>query len=36
MTSEEGAGGVAAEAQSFQHYSVTFCCCATDGSRGVV
>lgn len=29
-------GGIAVEVESFQQYSVTFCCCATYDSRGAV
>ena len=34
--SKVGAGGMAVEAEPFQQYSITFCCCTTDGSRGVL
>jgi len=34
--SEADFGGMAVEAEHSQQHSVTFCCCETDGSRGVV
>jgi len=36
MTSEEHVGGMTEEAESSQQFSITFCCCVTDGSRGTV
>jgi len=36
MTSEMNVGGMAVEVEPFQQYSITLCCCLTDGSRGVV
>lgn len=36
MTSEADVGGMAVEAESSHQYSVTRCCCMTDGSRGAV
>ena len=33
-TSEADGGGMAVEAEHSHHYSMTFCCCVTDGSRG--
>ena len=34
--SEADGGGMAVEVESSHPYSVTFCCCATGGSRGAV
>ena len=34
--SEVDVGGMVVEAESSHQYSVTFCCCETDGSRGAV
>ena len=34
MTSEGDAGGMAVKAESSHQYSITVCCCVTDGSRG--
>ena len=34
--SEADIGGMAVEAESSHQYSVTCCCCVTDGSRGAV
>ena len=34
MTSEEDAGGMAVEVECSCQYSITFCCCMTDDSRG--
>jgi len=36
MTSETDFSHMAVEAKPFHQHSVTFCCCATDGSRGAV
>jgi len=36
MTSEVDVGGMVAEVEPSHQYSVTFCGCVTDGSRGVV
>ena len=36
MMSEADVGGIAVEAEPSHQYSVTFCCCVTDGSRGTV
>ena len=36
MTSQAGVGGMAMEAEPSHQYFITFCCCATDGSRGAV
>jgi len=33
--SEAGVGGMAVEFEPSHQYSITFCCCVTDGSRGV-
>ena len=33
---EADVGGVAVEVETSHQYSITFCCCATDGSRGAV
>ena len=33
-TSEVNVGGKAVEVELFHQYSITFCCCETDGSRG--
>ena len=35
-TSEADDGGMAVEIESSRKYSITFCCCVTDGSRGAV
>jgi len=35
-TSEADVGGMVAEAEPSHQYSITFCCCVADGSRGVV
>ena len=35
-TSEVDVGGMAMEVELSQEYSVMFCCCVTDGSRGAV
>ena len=35
-TSEEDFGGMAAEVEPFHQYSIPFCCCVIDGSRGAV
>ena len=36
MTSEVDVGGMAVEVEPSRQYSVKFCCCATDDSRGAV
>jgi len=36
MTLEADGGGMAVAAEPFCQYSITFCCCVTDGSRGAV
>jgi len=36
MTSKADVGDMAVEAEPSCQYSVKFCCCATDDSRGVV
>jgi len=36
MTSEADGGGMAAEVEPSYQYSVTFCCCVTDGGTGVI
>ena len=36
MLSEVYVGGVTAEVEPFHQYSITFCCCVTDGSRRAV
>jgi len=36
MTSEADAGGMVIEVEPSHQYSITFCCCATVGSRGAV
>ena len=36
MTSEEDVGDVAVEAEPSHQYSIAFCCCVTDDSRGTV
>ena len=36
MMLEADVGSMAVEAGHFHQYSVTFCCCVTDGSRGAV
>jgi len=36
MTSEADVGGMAVEVKPSYWYSITFCCCVTDGSRGAV
>ena len=36
MTSEADAGSMAVEVEPSQQYSITFCSCATHGSRGSV
>ena len=36
MTSEADVGAMAVEVEPSHQYSVTFCCCVTDGSRGAV
>ena len=33
-TSETDVGGIAVEPETSEQYSITFCCCETDGSRG--
>ena len=35
-TSEADVGGMAVEVEPSHQYSITFCCCVTDGSRGAV
>ena len=35
-TSEADGGGAVVEAEPSHQYSVTFCCCVTDGSRRAV
>ncbi|MEQ5146204.1 hypothetical protein ABN231_18085 [Proteus mirabilis] len=35
-TSEVDVGGMAVEVEPSHQYSITFCCCVTDGSRGAV
>ena len=34
--SEADVGGMAIKVEPYCQYSVAFCCCVTDGSRGVV
>ena len=36
VVSEADIGGMAVEDESFCQYSITFCCCVIDGSRGAV
>ena len=36
MISEADVGAMAVEAEPSHQYSITFCCCVTDGSRGAV
>ena len=36
ITSEVDVGGMAEEVESSHQYSITFCCCVTNGSRGPV
>jgi len=36
MMTEAGVGGMAVEVEPSHLYSLTFCCCVTDGSRGAV
>ena len=36
MTSEVDVGGTAVDAEPSRQYSITCCCCVTDGSRGAV
>jgi len=36
MTSEADVGGMAVEVELSQQYSIAYCCCVTDGSRGAV
>jgi len=35
-TSETDVGGMAVDPEPFCQYPITFCCCATAGSRGAV
>ena len=35
-TTSEAVGGMAVEVELSCQYSVTFCCCMTEGSRGTV
>jgi len=36
LTTSEADGGMAAEVEQSHQYSITFCCCVTDGSRGTI
>ena len=36
MMSEEDGGSMTLEVEPFYWYSITFCCCVIDGSRGAV
>jgi len=36
MISEADGGGMAAEVEPSQQYSIAFCCCVTDGTRRAV
>jgi len=36
LISEVDIGGMAVEVELSQQYSITSCCCVTDGSRGAV
>jgi len=36
MTPEVDAGGMAVEVEPSHQYSIVYCCCATDGSRGPI